>query len=59
MIDIDKLISKAQKEHNNLELNVYRAIKAEIINFKTAKHAKLYDEKAEIKLLQKMVKQKE
>ena len=59
MINIDNLIKQAMKSHNKEELLVYQAIKTEIINYKTAKNAKPYDEAAEISILKKMVKQRE
>ena len=59
MINIDELIKQAMKSHNKEELLVYQAIKTEIINYKTAKNAKPYDEAAEISILKKMVKQRE
>ena len=59
MIDVNELIKNAMKSHNKEELLVYQAIKAEILNYKTAKNAKPYDENAEIVLLKKMVKQRE
>lgn len=59
MINADELIKNAMKSHNKEELLVYQAIKAEILNYKTAKNAKPYDENAEISLLKKMAKQRE
>lgn len=59
MINIDNLIKQAMKSHNKEELLVYQAIKTEIINYKTAKNAKPYDEAAEISILKKMAKQRE
>lgn len=59
MITIDELIKNAMKSHNKEELLVYQAIKTEIINYKTAKNAKPYDEAAEISILKKMAKQRE
>lgn len=59
MINVDELIKNAMKSHNKEELFVYQAIKAEILNYKTAKNAKPYDENAEISLLKKMAKQRE
>ena len=59
MININELIKNAMKSHNKTELLVYQAIKTEIINYKTAKNAKPYDEAAEISILKKMVKQRE
>ena len=58
-MDIDKLIQQAMKSRNKTELLVYQAIKTEIINYKTAKNAKPYDDAAEISILKKMVKQRE
>lgn len=59
MLNVNKLIMDAMKSHNKTELLVYQAIKAEILNYKTAKNAKPYDEAAEISILKKMVKQRE
>lgn len=59
MLNINELIKQALKSHNKTELLVYQAIKAEILNYKTAKNAKPYDEAAEISILKKMVKQRE
>lgn len=59
MINVDELIKNAMKSHNKTELLVYQAIKTEIINYKTAKNAKPYDETAEISILKKMAKQRE
>lgn len=59
MLNINELIKNAMKPHNKTELLVYQAIKTEIINYKTAKNAKPYDEAAEISILKKMVKQRE
>lgn len=42
---------------NNDELKVFRAIKNNFLLFKTAKDAKILDEKAEISILKKMIKQ--
>lgn len=58
MLNINELIKQALKSHNKTELLVYQAIKAEILNYKTAKNAKPYDETAEISILKKMVKQR-
>ena len=58
MLEIDKMILSAMKDKNDVKLKVSRAIKAEILSFKTAKNAKKYDDLAEIDLLKKMCKQR-
>ena len=47
------------KSKNEVELQVYRLIKSEILKYKTAKNAKPYDDLAEIELLKKMAKSHE
>lgn len=59
MLDIDLLIKESMKAHNTVETKVYRALKAEILNYKTAKNAKPYDESSEINLIKKMIKSHE
>lgn len=54
MIDIDQLIKKAMLNKASTELKVYRAIKTKITEFKSAKNAKVYDEVAELQLIDKM-----
>lgn len=58
MLEIDKMILSEMKDKNDVKLKVFRAIKAEILNFKTAKNAKPYNEVTEIQLLKKMCKQR-
>lgn len=58
MININELIKSAIKSKNKKELLVYQAIKAEILNYKTAKNAKPLDDAAEISIIKKMVKQR-
>ena len=58
MLDIDKLIKGAMLSKNALETETYRAIKAKKLEAMTAKYAKKYDDNEEIKLLQKMVKER-
>lgn len=55
MINIDELIKKSLKEKKNVELKVYRNLKADIMAFKTQKNAPTYDEAAELKIIQKYV----
>ena len=59
MLNVNELIKNALKSKNEVELKVYRAVKAEMMNFKTAKNAPEYNEAAEIKILNKMKKQYE
>ena len=56
---IDNLIKEAILEKDALRTNVFRAIKAKFLEFKTAKNAKPLDEIAEISILNKMVKDRE
>lgn len=59
MIDIDNYIKNAMKSKNQVELRAYKNLKAEIQLVQTAKHAKPYDEAAEIQLISKMCKKLE
>ena len=59
MIDINKLIMDAMKSKNKVASETYKLVKAKILEFKTQKNAPEYNEAAEIKLLQKMVKERE
>lgn len=59
MLNIDLMILQAMKDKQQGKVKTYRAIKAEIQTFKTAKGAKPYDEVVEISLLKKMIKQRE
>ena len=47
MIDIDKLIIEATKAQDIPRRDTYRLIKNEIIRFRTAEDAGVYDEDAE------------
>lgn len=58
MLNISELIKNAMMSKNEVKLRVYRAIKSEILNFKTAKNASEYNKQAEINLLKKMCKQR-
>jgi len=57
MLNIDNLIAEAMKAGNIPARDTYRLIKTKILEYKTSKNAKPYDESAEIKLLQKMKKE--
>lgn len=59
MIDIDKLIIEATKDNDIPRRDAYRLIKNEMLNFRTAKKAGVYDEEAERKLLEGMVSTRE
>ena len=44
------------KKHDTLHTKVYRAIKAEKLNYLTAKNAKEYSEESEIQIIRKLIK---
>lgn len=54
-----KLIVEAMKSGEKTRLEVFRSIKAAFVEFKTAKNAKPLDDAAEIKILKKLVSQRE
>ena len=58
MIDITKKIMDAMKSHDKVASETYKLIKAKILEFKTQKNAPEYNDEAEIKLLQKMIKER-
>lgn len=58
MIDITKKIMDAMKAHDKVASETYKLIKAKILEFKTQKNAPEYNDEAEIKLLQKMSKER-
>lgn len=55
MIDINAKIMEAMKSHNKVESETYKLLKAKILEFKTAKNAKEYNETEEINLIRKMI----
>ena len=55
MLNIDELIKESLKNKKTSELKVYRNLKADIMAFKTQKNAPVYDEAAELKIIQKYV----
>ena len=59
MLDINAKIMEAMKSKNKIASEAFKLIKAKILEFKTQKNAPEYTEEAEIKLLQKMVKERE
>ena len=54
-MNIDELIKESLKNKKATELKVYRILKADIMAFKTQKNAPVYDEAAELKIIQKYV----
>ena len=55
MIDINNLIMCAMKAHDKVASETYKLLKAKILEFKTAKNAKEYNESEEINLINKMI----
>ena len=55
MIDIDKKIMEAMKARDKVTSETYKLLKAKILEFKTAKNAKEYDDDAEVTLIKKMI----
>ena len=53
MLNIDELIKNSLKAHDAISLHVYRNLKTDIMAFKTQKNAPVYDDSAELKLIQK------
>lgn len=52
------LIKRAMLAKNEIELNTFRAIKTKFVEFETSKNAKELNESEEIKILNKMVKER-
>ena len=59
MIDINAKIMEAMKAHDKVASETYKLLKAKIIEFKTAKNAKEYTDAEEIKLIQKMIQERQ
>ena len=59
MLNVNNLILDATKNQDKVKMSVFRALKAEILNYTTAKNAKEYNEIAEISIIKKMIKQRE
>ena len=53
MLNINELIKNSLKAQDTVALRVYRNLKTDIMAFKTQKNAPVYDEAAELKLIQK------
>ena len=59
MIDINKKIMEAMKAHDKVASETYKLLKAKILEFKTAKNAKEYNDAAEVQLIKKMIQERE
>jgi uncharacterized protein YqeY len=59
MIDINKKIMEAMKAHDKVASETYKLLKAKILEYKTAKNAKPYDEAVEINLIRKMIQERQ
>lgn len=57
MINLEEQIKEAMKARNTVKLAVLRAIKAEKLNYLTAKNAKEYTDESEIGIIKKLLKQ--
>jgi hypothetical protein len=55
MIDINNLIMCAMKARDKVASETYKLLKAKILEFKTAKNAKEYNDSEEINLINKMI----
>ena len=55
MIDINAKIMEAMKAHDKVASETYKLLKAKILEFKTAKNAKEYNDSEEISLIRKMI----
>lgn len=55
MIDINKKIMEAMKAHDKVASETYKLLKAKILEFKTAKNAREYNDAEEIALINKMI----
>ena len=55
MIDINNLIMCAMKAHDKVASETYKLLKAKILEFKTAKNAREYNDSEEITLINKMI----
>ena len=55
MIDVNKLIMDAMKARDKVASETYKLLKAKILEFKTAKNAKEYNDAEEINLINKMI----
>ena len=59
MLDVNNLIMGAMKAHDKVASETYKLLKAKILEFKTAKNAEEYTQAEEIKLIQKMIQERQ
>lgn len=59
MIDINKKIMEAMKAKDKVASETFKLLKAKILEFKTAKNAKEYNDAEEIRLIQKMIQDRQ
>lgn len=57
MLNLEEKIKETVKARDMVRLSVFRAIKAEKLNYLTAKNAKEYNEESEISIIKKLLKQ--
>ena len=55
MIDINRKIMESMKAHDKVASETYKLLKAKILEFKTAKNAREYNDSEEITLINKMI----
>lgn len=55
MIDINKKIMESMKSHDKVATETFKLLKAKILEFKTAKNAREYNDSEEIVLINKMI----
>ena len=55
MLDVNNLIMCAMKAHDKVASETYKLLKAKILEFKTAKNAREYNDSEEITLINKMI----
>ena len=55
MVDINKKIMESMKAHDKVASETFKLLKAKILEFKTAKNAREYNDTEEINLIRKMI----
>lgn len=55
MIDVNKKIMESMKAHDKVASETFKLLKAKILEFKTAKNAREYNDSEEITLINKMI----
>jgi len=55
MIDVNKKIMESMKAHDKVASETFKLLKAKILEFKTAKNAREYNDAEEITLINKMI----